>query len=247
MTATGATDIGMQRKQNQDDFRVELHYELDQALLMVCDGMGGARAGDIASEMAADLFSDSFSRRRKPGMSLDYMHAVMLEALTETNSVIYRKSCEDVNCSGMGTTIVAASIDGDDAMIMNVGDSRAYIIRGEKIERITNDHSVAEEMVRRGELTPEQAKTYPAKNYITRAVGTSDTAEPEFYTVSLLEEDHILLCSDGLTNMLDDEEILSVVKSCTDVSECCNELILMANRQGGTDNITVVLYHHKMM
>ena len=158
MTATGATDIGMQRKQNQDDFRVELHYELDQALLMVCDGMGGARAGDIASEMAADLFSDSFSRRRTPGMSLAYMHAVMLEALTETNSVIYRKSCEDVNCSGMGTTIVAASIDGDDAMIMNVGDSRAYIIRGEKIERITNDHSVAEEMVRRGELTPEQAK-----------------------------------------------------------------------------------------
>lgn len=244
MTATGATDTGRRRKQNQDNFHIEIHHEFSQALLVICDGMGGAKAGDVASEMATLLFADSFSKRRKPGMSAEYIRAVMDEALLDTNDVVYRKSCEGQEYRGMGTTIVSVCVDGDDAVIMNVGDSRAYIIREGSMFRITNDHSVAEEMMRRGELTPEQARNYPAKNYITRAVGTSRTIDPEYYEEKLAPGETVLLCSDGLTNMLEDHEILQAVSDTPDVSACCEKLITMANSRGGTDNITVVLYRH---
>ena len=241
MTAVGATDIGRRRKDNQDNYYIDVRHNDQQAFLVVCDGMGGAKSGNIASDMAVNLFAAEVKKRQKPGMSFAYMRGVMAEAIQNANRMTYEKSNEDADCTGMGSTMVAVLVDGSDACFLNVGDSRAYHITKNGISQVTSDHSVVEEMIRRGELTPAQARQHPAKNYITRAVGTEAEVEPEFFERCVEPGDILLLCSDGLSNMVLDEEILFELRANPELSTCPKRLIQIANDRGGPDNITVVL------
>ena len=242
MIAVGATDKGRRRKDNQDNYYINVIHSEKQALCIICDGMGGARAGNVASDMALTIFAAEVKKRRKPGMSTAYMKAIMRDAVTIANDLVYEKSNNNEIYRGMGSTIVAIMVDEPDSCIMNVGDSRAYIISRREIKQISCDHSVAEEMIKRGELTPKAARLHPAKNYITRAVGTDPDIEAEFYEKKLEPGDIILLCSDGLSNMLDDDEILFEVTLGGDITTCPERLIDIANERGGPDNITAVLF-----
>jgi protein phosphatase len=203
--------------------------------------MGGANSGDVASDMAVSLFAAEVRKHCKPDMTQTYMRAVMNDAIYRANRLTFERSNEDPALAGMGTTMVAALVDGADACILNIGDSRAYHVTQTAIRQITSDHSVAAEMVRRGELTQDEARQHPAKNYITRAVGTELKVEPEFFKQKVAPGDVILLCSDGLSNMLLDEEILFEVRADSDLSTCQQRLIQIANDRGGPDNITVVM------
>lgn len=240
MTAVGATDKGRRRRDNQDNYYINVLHSEDQALCVVCDGMGGANAGNIASDMSLTIFAAEVKKRTKPGMGIAYMRALMGEAISRTNLLTYQKSVESAECAGMGSTIVALMADGSEACVMNVGDSRAYLVTPDEIRQITADHSMAEEMVRRGELSRSAARNHPARNFITRAVGTEGTVAPDFFELTLDPGARLLLCSDGLTNMVDDEEILFEVNA-GGLADCPERLIALANERGGPDNITVVI------
>ena len=230
------TDVGRKRQMNQDSvFSSEVRVGNLPNLFIVADGMGGHKAGDYASKCTVDTMKEMVER------SLEKDPTVILkEAIEEANRRIHEKSKEDAEYEGMGTTVVAATILGNHLQIANVGDSRLYIIN-EEIRQVTKDHSLVEEMVRMGGLDREAARTHPDKNIITRAVGVSEQVLVDFFTVELTKQDTILMCSDGLTNMLDDEEILMIVRSQRDVVEKAQQLVYMANERGGRDNISVVL------
>ncbi len=230
------TDVGRKRQMNQDSvFSSEVAIGNLPNLFIVADGMGGHRAGDYASKCTVDTMKEVIA------CSLEKDPAIILRgAIEEANRRIYAKSSEDAAYEGMGTTVVAATILGNILQIANVGDSRLYIINDE-IKQVTKDHSLVEEMVRMGGLDREAARMHPDKNIITRAVGVSEQVLVDFFTVELTKQDTILLCSDGLTNMLDDEEILMIVRGQRDVVEKAQQLVHMANERGGRDNISVVL------
>lgn len=230
------TDVGRKRQMNQDSvFSSEVAIGNLPNLFIVADGMGGHKAGDYASKCTVDTMKEVVAR------SLERDPAIILrEAIEEANRRIHEKAGEDAEYEGMGTTVVAATILGNILQIANVGDSRLYIIN-EEIIQVTKDHSLVEEMIRMGGLDRDAARTHPDKNIITRAVGVSEQVLVDFFTVELTKQDTILLCSDGLTNMLDDEEILMIVRGQRDVVEKAQQLVHMANERGGRDNISVVL------
>lgn len=241
MIAAGLTDIGKRRKDNQDNYYINVIHSDEQALCVVCDGMGGAKSGNVASDMTLTIFVSEVKKRILPKMSMSYMRAITNEAIKTANTYTYGKSLEDDLFAGMGSTIVSACVDKDDVCVMNVGDSRAYLINSQSITQISSDHSVAQEMLRRGELTPEEAKHHPSRNYITRAVGTERTINPQFYEVRPQKGDVLLLCTDGLSNMVDDSDLQAEVTSGRPLAECAQRLITLANERGGPDNITVTL------
>ncbi len=241
MIAAGLTDTGRRRKDNQDNYYINVIHSDDQALCVVCDGMGGAKSGNVASDMTLTIFVSEVKKRMLPKMSISYMRAICNEAIRTANTYTYDKSLEDELFSGMGSTIVAALADKNDVCLMNVGDSRAYLINRDGVMQITTDHSVAQEMLRRGEITLEEAKHHPARNYITRAVGTEKNISPQFYEVRPRPGDVILLCTDGLSNMVDEAELCTEVLSGRPPQECARQLIALANEHGGPDNITVTL------
>jgi len=238
----GATDQGRVRASNQDAFLTAyLSGEKDCALVMVCDGMGGAKAGNVASELAVRTFSEAVKAAvRSPGPML-YIEKEMASAAQAANRAIYEAARQDENFAGMGTTLVAAVLAGESAAILNVGDSRAYRISPAGIEKITRDHSLVAEMVEKGELTEEQAHRHPSKNLITRALGAEMDVSPDTYLVDLKKGQFLLLCSDGLTNLVNEQEILFEVLHGPQAESCCQRLIGIANTRGGGDNITVVL------
>ncbi len=242
MTAVGATDRGRRRKDNQDNYYINVIRSEKQALLIVCDGMGGARSGNIASDLSITIFAAEVKKRQKPSMSTAYMRSAMLTAASIANALTYEKSLESSAYSGMGSTLVAMLANDDNACILNVGDSRAYHVRNKKINRLTHDHSLAQEKIDKGELSPEEAYTHPSKNFITRAMGTEPSVNPDTFEIKIARGDIILLCSDGLSNLVEEEEMLDELLSCEDISDCPAKLIELANRRGGTDNITVVIY-----
>ena len=241
MTAVGATDIGRRRKDNQDNYYIDVRHNDEQAFLVVCDGMGGAKSGNIASDMAVNLFAAEVKKRQKPGMSFAYMRDVMAEAIQNANRLTYEKSNEDADCTGMGSTMVAVLVDGSDACFLNVGDSRAYHFSLSGVRQITQDHSLVQMMVLRGELTAEQAKNFPGKNLITRAVGTEPEVEGDVFTQELRKDECLLLCSDGLSNEMADQEMLFEVAHGQRRSDCCQRLMHIAKHRGAPDNVTLVL------
>lgn len=241
MKAWGKTDRGLVRQENQDDFHICVDTDLDYGLCVVCDGMGGAKAGGVASSYASKIFAEEVESQLKPQMSKKYIVDLACRAVHKANSVLYEKSLSDAAYSGMGTTLVATVTDGTDTVFVNVGDSRAYLINDDGIEQITRDHSVVEDMLIMGDLTREEARTHPGKNLITRALGTEDTIECDHYLKKLKKGDNILLCSDGLTNMVEDQEILYEVLHGGEKEYVCERLTEIANSRGGRDNITVVL------
>ncbi len=230
------TDIGKRRKLNQDCV-----YASEQPvgnlpnLFIVADGMGGHKAGDFASKCTVETICDLASRSFEKNPVL-----ILKKAIETANGSIRRKAAEDESYEGMGTTVVAASCLGKYLQIANVGDSRLYVI-GEEIRQITKDHSLVEEMIRIGSLDRKAARNHPDKNIITRAIGANDTIEIDFFSVELKPREKVLMCSDGLTNMLEDEEICRIVQSSGSIEGRAKELISAANDRGGRDNISVIL------
>lgn len=207
MQIWGLTDPGNIRSQNQDAYNI-VEFGHDRALMIVCDGMGGAKSGNVASSMAAEAFVAEVRRSQRLALSVERVKQILLGALELANKAVYEHAKLGDEYSGMGTTLVAAFLLKNTAVVINVGDSRAYHFSAQGVHQVTRDHSIVELMVQRGELTPEQAKTYPGKNLITRAVGTEPEVEGDLYVQELHKDDCLLLCSDGLSNEMDDQEIL---------------------------------------
>ena len=238
----GLTDRGIVRKQNQDTFSCQELRIMDGAMLVVCDGMGGARGGNIASRLTCDTFCGSFLAGIDPFDDMQALAGHMKQALEMANEAVFARSGEDPECSGMGTTLVAAAVTSQGAAVLNVGDSRAYhISRTGGIRQITRDHSVVADMVERGEIRPEEARTNPNRNLITRAVGTAETVPGDFFFVPMREDDMLLLCSDGLTNLLEDDELAAIILQQSDLQAGCEGLIRAALLKGAPDNVTAVL------
>ncbi|MCR5222508.1 MAG: Stp1/IreP family PP2C-type Ser/Thr phosphatase [Lachnospiraceae bacterium] len=230
------TDIGRKRRINQDNvYSCEVPLGNLPNLFIVCDGMGGHKAGDFASAYAVKAIEREI-------MLCEETEPVRIirEAIECANAEIFEKAASDEQLRGMGTTAVVATIVDGTLIVANVGDSRLYIINDD-IEQITKDHSLVEEMVRIGELDRSEAREHPDKNIITRALGVTDSVEVDFFEVELKKGDIILMCSDGLTNMVEDEDIRMVVKAQRDVVQIVEELIKIANHNGGSDNIGVVV------
>lgn len=236
LKACAITDIGRRRKLNQDSvFATEEQLGSLPNVFLVADGMGGHNAGDYASKCTVEIIVRQIADSKEQDIV-----TILTQAINAANRHIRQKSNEEADLSGMGTTVVAATVQGTTLQVANVGDSRLYVI-GEQIRQITRDHSLVEEMVRMGELPREEARVHPDKNIITRAVGAQDTVEIDFFEVELQEGDMILLCSDGLTNMLEDEEIQSILEERRDITRTAERLVEAANENGGKDNITVIL------
>ncbi|MBO7600118.1 MAG: Stp1/IreP family PP2C-type Ser/Thr phosphatase [Lachnospiraceae bacterium] len=230
------TDIGKKRTMNQDFvFSSENPVGGLPNLFIVADGMGGHNGGGYASNYAVEVMLKTIehSKEKLP-------RHIIEEAIKEANRAVRKKAFEEPGLTGMGTTLVVSTVSKDCLTVANVGDSRLYVI-GEDIRQITTDHSYVEELVRVGGLDRESARTHPKKNIITRAIGADNDVIPDFFTVKLRQGETVLMCSDGLTNMLDDEEIRMILSGQRDLVEKAEELIKAANNNGGKDNIAVIL------
>lgn len=240
MEAWGLTDVGNVRSQNQDAFRI-VELGKDALLAVVCDGMGGAKSGNVASRLASEVFSEEVKRSFSADLTPDEAEQMLRAAAKLANISVFEQSQLSEDYAGMGTTLVAALTYPSATLVLNIGDSRAYLINADGVQCITRDHSVVEMMVQRGELTPEQAKTHPSKNLITRAVGTEETVFSDVFRVETEPEDCILLCSDGLSNQMADQEILFEVVHGARRDDCCRRLLEIAKNRGAPDNVTSVL------
>lgn len=236
MKAIGKTHKGKIRDINQDSFYLsdEIVGNLPN-LYIIADGMGGHKAGEYASMCAVEEFLNYVKSHNHTHISDTFVSGI-----NYINEFIYKKSLEDENYYGMGTTFIVSSIEDNKLYVANVGDSRLYLIN-DTINQITKDHSLVEEMIRCGKLTRGQERNHPDKNIITRAVGATETVECDLFTINITNDEFILMCSDGLTNMLVDDKILNVVRSEEKLEEKLDELIELALNNGGTDNIAAVL------
>ena len=237
MKTFSMTHIGQRREMNQDYmYTSETAVGNLPNLFLVADGMGGHAAGEYASRFTVEKLVEKIkeSSQTEPV-------ALMKEAVEQVNAMLLAEANADRAKAGMGTTIVAATVIGERLYAANVGDSRLYVINEESITQITRDHSLVEEMVRLGEMNKEDAKDHPDKNIITRAIGVMPEVAPDFFETSLKDQDMILMCSDGLTNMINDIDIKKSVLGQRDIGEKAEKLVETANQNGGRDNITVVL------
>ena len=234
------TDIGKKRELNEDYIYTsgDLTGGLDN-LFVVADGMGGHNAGDYASKYTVLKLVEAVEKADKV-TDIEDKKTLIKEAIDSANSYVYECSIKDSALSGMGSTLVLTTLTKDKAIVANVGDSRLYLIRNNEIIQVTKDHSFVEEMVNLGELDREAARNHPDKNIITRAVGVKNTVLADFFVIDLEKEDKILLCSDGLTNMVRDEEILEIIQK-FDIDNAVTTLIDKANLNGGKDNISAVV------
>lgn len=235
MKISSATSVGKVRPVNEDAFFVSPPDDSGSLLAIVADGMGGHNAGEVASSEAINVIKD---------VVLDNEHnakEMLTQAINSANSTIYNMSLDKQALFGMGTTITACLIEKDKVTAAQVGDSRLYLIRDGMIIQITKDHSLVEMLIENGSITKEDAKHHPQKNVITRAIGTDKEVSADIYEFSICEGDIILLCSDGLVNMVEDEKILSVITRTKSFEETADKLVAEAENAGGSDNITVIL------
>jgi PPM family protein phosphatase len=228
--STGLSDAGRKRRRNEDSFVV------DPPLFVIADGMGGAQAGEVASRLAASAFREYHEADELAPE--ERLAAIVHEA----NRRIYDRSRSDAATTGMGTTITAALFTGGGVTIGHVGDSRAYRLRDDRLEQLTHDHSLVGDLVRSGRLSPEEARLHPQRSVITRALGTDPDVDVDTFTLEPQPGDVYLLCSDGLTDMLEDDEIVALVRDTGGLDSTAKALVKAANRKGGEDNVTVVLF-----
>ena len=240
MQSWGLTDPGCVRAQNQDSYQIE-QLDRNTLLCVVCDGMGGAKSGNIASTLATDVFVQEVKQTWTSGMDQEKINKMLQGAVKLANFTVYDQAAQFEDFSGMGTTLAAVLIKGMEATVVNVGDSRVYLVDSNGIRQITKDHSLVQMMVERGELTPELARTYPGKNFITRAIGTEATVECDLFHEKLERGACLLLCSDGLSNMMDDQEILFEVVHGVSKQHCGKRLLDIAKGRGAPDNVTSIL------
>ena len=234
-------DIGNKRNTNQDACITAMLPD-SAALAVVCDGMGGANGGDVASRTATELICEYVKNSYNSAQSNDRLLELLKNAVLSANLEIYDMACKNENLSGMGTTVVAAIIKPQTALICNVGDSRAYLIE-EAITQITRDHSVVQSLIEKGELTEEEARVHPKKNVITRALGVEENVMTDLYEIAFSENSKLLLCTDGLSNFVNDTEILNTFND-NKTENIAEILVDKANAGGGGDNITAVVVAH---
>src|SRR3954454_8041880 len=226
----GASDTGRRRRRNEDN------YVVAPPLFAVADGMGGAQAGEVASRLAASVLEGGDSDRLDGPQRIDAL-------IQEANRRIYERASTDPAASGMGTTMTVALVDGMTVAIGHVGDSRAYLVRGEHMEQLTEDHSLVNELLKSGRLSEEEAHVHPQRSVITRAVGTDPDVDVDGFTIEAEDGDVFLICSDGLSDMVEDEEILELVlANRNDLDKAVKALVAAANRGGGEDNITALAF-----
>lgn len=231
----GLTDIGLLREINEDSC---YFYEKDEKFVIaVSDGMGGHNAGEVASRIAVDTFKEFAENNDMYGNT----EKLLRIAFREINDRIYAYACQNKDARGMGATVVAAVGYEDRVVIGNIGDSRAYIVNDDKIIQITEDHSYVNELLKSGMITAEEARSHPRKNEILKAVGIGMDVFPDIFNIIIKKGDKLLLCTDGLTNMLTDSEILEILNSEENNENATKRLIAVANEKGGADNITAVL------
>lgn len=236
MKTFSKTDIGMKREVNQDCvFTSETPIGGLPNIFLVADGMGGHNAGDFASRYVVERIKEEL-----PQIQEHHPEAILRKAIETANHGLLEEAAKDVHLAGMGTTLVAATVIEHTLYFANIGDSRLYLINDE-IRQLSRDHSLVQEMVRLGGINAEEAKHHPDKNIITRAIGAGEEVEIDFFEYHLQPGDQILMCTDGLSNMVEDEMLFRIVKSSRDVVEAVSRLIEEANKNGGNDNIGVVL------
>jgi serine/threonine protein phosphatase PrpC len=226
----GISDIGLVREINEDAWLVQP----EKGLFLLADGMGGHNAGEIAAHIAVRSIAESYSIEDEKPNSLK-------NAISSANILIYKKGSEDPSLSGMGTTLTCLALKKEEALIAHVGDSRIYLLRNEKLRLLTEDHSLMNELIDLNVMTPEEAGSFPYKNILTRAVGTHPKVEATITKESLRSGDLFLLCSDGLTNFVTEDEILEILKKKSLLEKKAQSLITLAKNYGGGDNITVLL------
>jgi len=239
MRLWGITDRGSVRKENQDTFRL-CTMDQERGFGVVCDGMGGARAGNVASGQAAEIFAQEL-QMKLPDVEMKDLSDLLAGVTERANKTVYEHSLADEECRGMGTTAVVAVVLNEGVAVLNVGDSRCYQVDDQAIVQVTRDHSLVNDLVLRGDLTPEEARHHPARNLITRALGVEETVKPDVYLLQRKEGSYLLLCSDGLSNTVTDPEIQYEVIHGGEPEDCCQRLLDIALMRGAPDNVTAVL------
>jgi len=228
------TDVGKKRNLNEDG------YIADGDIFAVADGMGGHRAGEIASTMALDILRSNLAKRTKEPLELR-----IVEAIKDANKKVHDKAVRDLDIRGMGTTLTVAIPQDGKLYAGHVGDSRLYLLRDGRLTQLTHDHSLVAQMVKSGHLKPEEAEVHPQRSIITRAIGSELNIEVDMIVENIKPKDRFLLCTDGLNAMLSDDEIAGILRDKDRLEDACRELVDWANDRGGKDNITVVLFEDK--
>ena len=247
MNVWGLTDIGLVRKENQDAYAVRFNEESGHLVCVVCDGMGGVNGGRIASTLAVDTFVNSCLGNLRAGMTVQEVQAISEFAVAAANSTVHERSLSDAALRGMGTTLVSAIVWGNHILFSNVGDSRAYLIRGtcsegeSAILRVTKDHSWVEKLLDMGNITEEEARNHPERNLVTRVLGPDAEALSDSYLVELYSGDYVLLCSDGLVDTVSGHEMENEILRGGDDNTALNRLLDIAKSRGAADNVTAVL------
>lgn len=229
------TDVGVVRSGNEDSYLMAA----ERGLFIVADGMGGHAAGEVASDMATRIIAEQFHPAR--GMSDDELMSQMVGAIRSANEAIFRRTLSEHDKRGMGTTTTVMTLLSRRYLIGQVGDSRAYLLRGDTLSQLTKDHSYVQEQVDAGRLSPEEARVHPYANVITRCVGSSSDVIPDLYFGTLEAGDLVLLASDGLTGMLEDSDVHEIMRSAVPLEGMVDALIAGANHRGGLDNVTTIL------
>ena len=240
MKAVGISDIGKCRKNNEDAYYISAGEDPAENLYLVADGMGGCNAGEVASSSAIEAFLAHFWKEMKHATSEDILD-MLTGAMAAANWEVYMKSNSDRGLAEMGTTLVAAAVREDQAYIAHVGDSRAYLFRKREMHPLTTDHSYVMELVKNGNITREEAASHPKRNVITRAIGIKNTVETDTAICSVKTGDILLLCTDGLCGMLQDEEMAKILNKRTELERKAELLVAEANKKGGFDNISLIL------
>ena len=242
MNLYGLTDIGLVRKNNQDSYAIRV-LDDDLAIAVVCDGMGGAQAGNVASAVAVEAFAATLEDACKQGLPPDAerKHELLRGACRAANAQVFELSQNNPEYQGMGTTLVAALVLSHEVYVINVGDSRCYILSEGQLTQITSDHSLVQALVDCGDITPEEARTHPQKNLITRALGIEDSVRSDVFRADRKEGDILLLCSDGLSNVVTDKVLQTELSRLSSPEETARKLLALAVEQGAPDNVTVIL------
>lgn len=244
----GKTDIGRRREMNQDDFAIR-KYSYDVLAAVVCDGMGGANGGNVASRIAVETFMtqlDEYEHEHPSffGESEEDILDCLSAAVTAANRAVYKTAAGDSSLNGMGTTLVACLVVGEKGYVVNVGDSRLYLVADGEIEQVSHDHSLVQDLIDFGKITLEEAKHHSRRHVITRVVGTYKTVAADLFVCEMKAGTYAVLCSDGLTDLVEPEEICGIVRGIDgneEIQKACETLIDCTNERGGHDNITAVI------
>ncbi len=240
MKFASATDRGLVREINEDSCIAIAGSANNPCVFIIADGMGGHNCGEIASRAAVEYIKDAIACNNRSPLTLENCEAELRKLVEDTNTAVYRKSLERLEANGMGTTLTMAVVINTTMIVAHVGDSRLYLMRSGNIMQVTEDHSYIEELVRNGTLTREEAENHPRKHVITRAIGCLPELEVDVFCLTIEINDIFILCTDGLTNKLNKDEIDEIVRS-SDPEAACKQLIDAAKKQGGEDNITVIV------